>query len=137
MLKKATATKKRPKKQYIIMYLFVRAAHFFVHFVAIVQHDYNVKLTSQMFYGENVVYAPVRFFFSLLPLIFTLVAARISHFLTAAIKVSCFSSKEIRLLCFLSLALALSLLSTSVQTIKFNRKTKKKLGFVVVFPLTL
>ena len=56
-----------------------------------------------MFYRENVVYAPVRFFFfffSLLPLIFTLVAARISHFLTAAIKVSCFSSKEIRLPCF-------------------------------------
>ena len=39
----------------------------------------------------------VRFYFSL-PLIFTLLAASISHFLTAAMKFSCFSSNEIRLL---------------------------------------
>ena len=56
-------------------------------------------------------------FFSL-PLIFTLVAASISHFLTAAIKFSGYSSNEIGLLClfvfFLSLALALSLLSTAM-----------------------
>ena len=51
------------------------------------------------------------FIFSL-PLIFTLLAAGISHFLTAAMKFSCFSSNEIRVLCFQSLALALSLLST-------------------------
>ena len=38
----------------------------------------------------------VRFYFSL-PLIFTLLAASISHFLTAAMKFSCFSSNEIRL----------------------------------------
>ena len=49
-------------------------------------------------------------FFSL-PLIFTSVAASISHFLTAAIKFSYYSSNEIGLLCFLSLVLALSLLS--------------------------
>ena len=42
-------------------------------------------------------------FFSL-PLIFTLLAARISHFLTAAIKLSCFSSNKIDLFCFLSLS---------------------------------
>ena len=48
------------------------------------------------------------FIFSL-PLIFTLLAVSISHFLTAAMKVSCFSSSEIRLLCFQSFALALSL----------------------------
>ena len=36
----------------------------------------------------------VRFYFSL-PLIFTLLAASISHFLTAAMKFSCFSSNEI------------------------------------------
>ena len=42
---------------------------------------------------------------------FTLLAASISHFLTAAMKLSCFSSNEIRLLCFQSLALAFSLLS--------------------------
>ena len=51
------------------------------------------------------------FIFSL-PLIFTLLAASISLFLTAAMKFSCFSSHEIRRLCFQSLALALSLLST-------------------------
>ena len=51
------------------------------------------------------------FIFSL-PLIFTLLASSISHFLTSAMKFSCFSSYEIFLLCFQSLALALSLLST-------------------------
>ena len=55
-------------------------------------------------------------------LIFNLVAASISHFLTAAMKLSCFSSSEIGLLCFLSLVLALSLLSTSMWTLKFSRK---------------
>ena len=35
-----------------------------------------------------------------LPLIFTLLAASISRFLTAAMKFSCLSSNEIRLLCF-------------------------------------
>ena len=43
------------------------------------------------------------FIFSL-PLIFTLLAASISHFLTSAMKFSCFSSNEIFLLCFQSLA---------------------------------
>ena len=38
--------------------------------------------------------------FLALPLIFTLVAASISHFLTAAIKFSCYSSNEIGLLFF-------------------------------------
>ena len=74
--------------------------------------DYNVKFPSCTFYGGNVPCVPVRFFFfhcrsfsPWWPL----------AFLTATIqKLSCFSSKEIRLLCFLSLALALSLLSTSV-----------------------
>ena len=48
------------------------------------------------------------FIFSL-PLIFTLLAVSISHFLTAAMKVSCFSSSEIRILYFESFALPLSL----------------------------
>ena len=43
---------------------------------------------------------PVRFYFFSLPLIFTLLAAKISHFLTAAMKYSRFSFYEIRLLCF-------------------------------------
>ena len=46
--------------------------------------------------------------------LFYLGAVRISHFLTAVIKFSCYSYNEIGLLCFLSLALALSLLSTSM-----------------------
>ena len=66
---------------------------------------------------------------------FILVAASISHLLTAAIKFSCFFSgrKEIRLLFkffLLSLALVLFLLSTSMQTQKF---TRKKIGFVDAF----
>ena len=49
-------------------------------------------------------------------------------FFTAAIKVSCYSSNEIDVLCFLSLALALSLLSTSMKKlIKSNRKKESAL----------
>ena len=54
----------------------------------------------------------VLFTFFSQPIILTLVAASISLFVTAAIKFSCYSENEIGLLCFLSLALALSLLST-------------------------
>ena len=60
--------------------------------------------------------------FLALPLIFTLVAASISHFLTAAIKFSCYSSNEIGLLFFfLFLALALSLLARPMKTLKLSR----------------
>ena len=62
-----------------------------------------------------------------LPLNFTLLAASISYFLTAAIKFSCYSSNEIGLLCFLSLALALSLLSTPIKTLKLSRKKESAL----------
>ena len=48
----------------------------------------------------SVVCGPLHFFFFSLPLIFTLVAAGISRFLTTAIKFSCFSYNEIGLLCF-------------------------------------
>ena len=34
---------------------FARVAHFFVHFLAVVLHDYNVKLPSCTFHGGNVV----------------------------------------------------------------------------------
>ena len=47
---------------------------FFVHFFAVVLHDYNVKLKkflSYTFFGRNVVHVLVHLFFSL-PLIFTL-----------------------------------------------------------------
>ena len=43
------------------------------------------------------------FIFSRLSVIFTLLAASISHFLTAAMKFPCLSPNEIRLLCFESL----------------------------------
>ena len=98
---------------------------FFVHFLAVILHDYNVKwkfqkIPSYTFYGGNVVRVLVcvcvflllllvlllLFFFSL-PLIFTLVAANISYFLTAPSKFSCCSSNKKCLLSFLSLALAL------------------------------
>ena len=78
------------------------------------------------FYGRNVVRVPVRIFFHC-PLIFTLVAVKTFHFRTAAIKFSCFSSKKISLLSFSSLALALSLLSTSMLTFKFNRSKDSSL----------
>ena len=99
---------------------FISAALFFVHFFAVVLHDYHVKLPVARFM-EEMLYV-FRFTFFLPPLIFTLVAASISHFLTAAIKFSCFSSNEIGLCCcccniYLFLALALSLCSTLMQTL--------------------
>ena len=98
-------------------------------FFAVVLHDHNVKLGQKLpsykFYGGNVVCVPVPFFS--LPLIFALVAASISHFLTAAITFSPYSSNKIGLICFLSLALALSLLCTSMQTLKLSRKKESVL----------
>ena len=60
-------------------------------------------------------------FFSL-PLIFTLVAASISHFLTAPNKIFMFLFQQNWLPSGLSLALALALLSASRYTLKFSRK---------------
>ena len=60
----------------------------FVHFFAVVLHDYNVKRPGYTFYGGNVI--RLVHFFSLLPLIFNLVAA-----------------SKMSLLFFLSLAVAL------------------------------
>lgn len=63
---------------------------------------------------SNGVPVPVHFSLSLL-LIFTLVAASISQFLTITTKFSCFSSNKIVLkLFFLFLVLALSLFSTLI-----------------------
>ena len=59
-------------------------------------------------------------FFSL-PLFFTLVAASISRFLTAAIKLSCYSSNEIGLLCFfISVSGSFSVVHANVD-IKLSR----------------
>ena len=50
---------------------------------------------------------------------FSLVAASISHFLTAAMKFSCFSSNEIRLLCFYRG-------SSKVELLRYDIQVKKK-----------
>ena len=84
------------------------------------------KLPCYTFYGGNVVCVPAcSLFFA--PVIFTSVAASISHFLTTAIKFSGFSSNKIGLPCFLSLALALSLLFTSMKRLKLSQKKKSAL----------
>ena len=71
--------------------------------------------------------------FCSLPLIFTLGAASISHFLTAAIKFSCYSYDEIGFLCFLSLASSFSVIHISLD---IKIKSKERIGFaVVIFPL--
>ena len=72
---------------------------FFVHFFAVVLHDYNVKLseTSWLRFMEEMSYVFLFIFFSL-PLIFTLVTARISlppplqHFHVVLAKKSVFFS---------------------------------------------
>ena len=65
---------------------------------------FRVEKTSYVFFC---VYVFFFFFFSVLPLIFILVAASISYFLTATSKVSCCFSNKKCLRSFLSLALAL------------------------------
>ena len=70
---------------------------------------YNVKLPVTRFMEEMLYVLRLTFFSP--PLIFTLVAASISHFLTAAIKFSCFSSNEIGLRCCFCCFLLLLLLA--------------------------
>ena len=78
---------------------------FFVHFFAVVLHDYNVKLPEtsllHVFWGKCRTCSPPLFFHcrSFSPCIG---AASISHFVTAATKFSCCSSnkKKKYLLCF-------------------------------------
>ena len=65
-----------------------------------------------------------------LPLIFTLRAANISHFLTATMKFSCYSSDEIHLLCFQSLTLALSV---SVIHMSVNIKNNIEKDITLLF----
>ena len=85
---------------------------FFVRFFAVVLHDYNVNLpeTSSTFFGENVVRVLVHVFqfFTAAHFHLALVAASISHFITAATKFSCCSSNKKCPPCFfISLALDL------------------------------
>ena len=81
-------------------------------------------------------YVVVFTFSFLLPLIFTLMAASISHFLTAAIKFLCHFSTEIGLLCcFISGSSSFPDIHASVD---FKIKSKERIGFVVVvFKLSL
>ena len=59
-----------------------------------------------------------------MPLIFILMAASTSHFLTAAIKFSFYSSYVITLLCYLSLFL--------LQMLKFKLSQKKELALLLL-----
>ena len=108
---------------------FARAAHYFCTFLSRCfaqpecETSRNFLVTSFM---EEMLYVFLFTLFSL-PLIFTLVAGSTSHFLTTAIKLSCYSTNEISLLCFLSLALALSLLSTSMKTLQLSGKKESTL----------
>ena len=114
---------------------FARAAHYFCTFLSRCfaqpecETSRNFLVTSFM---EEMLYVFLFTLFSL-PLIFTLVAGSTSHFLTTAIKLSCYSTNEISLLCFLSLALALSLLSTSMWTLKLSRKKELSLLLLLFF----
>ena len=93
------------------------------------------KLPSYTFYGGNVVFVFCSLFFSL-PLIFTLVAASISHILTAAMKFSCFTSNKIDLFCFLPLFLSLFSSSPVIHVnVDIKIKSKKRISFFVVFYL--
>ena len=69
-------------------------------------------------------------FFSL-PLMFTMVAASISRFLTAVIKFSCYSSNEISRVCFFFIS-GSSSLSAIHANVDFKIKSKERIGFVVV-----
>ena len=99
---------------------------FFVHFFAVVLHDCNVKLPSYTFCGGNVVCVPIRFF------LFSCFFA--AHFHLGGRQHFSFSHRHYKNFCFflqrnlspcvLSLALALFLLSTSVEI-----QSKKRLGF--------
>ena len=103
MVKKKSALGQISKKSN-----FACVADFFVHFFAVFLHDYNVnfhKLPSYKFYGGNVVHLVP---FCSLPLIFTLVATSISHFLTPLQNFHVvLPTKNVSFNCFTSLAVAL------------------------------
>ena len=109
---------------------------FYVHFFAVVLHDYIVKLpdTSKLHVlWRKCCICYFSLFFSL-PLIFTLVAASISHILTAAMKLSCFTSNKIDLFCFLPLFLSLFSSSPVIHVnVDIKIKSKKELAFLLFF----
>ena len=86
---------------------FARAAHFFCTFLCRCFARPQRETFRNFFYGGNVVRVLVHFFFTAAHFHLALVAASISHFVTAATKFSCCSSNKKCILCFLSLALDL------------------------------
>ena len=105
-----------------------------MHFFAVVLHEDNVKLpeTSELhvLWRKCCMWSCSLFW---LPLIFTLVASSISHFLTAAIKFSCYSSNEIGLLCFFISGSSSFFLSTQIKTLKLSRKKESALLLLLLF----
>ena len=105
---------------------------FFVHFFAVILPDYNVKRPETSYL--HVLWRKCRtgsssLFFSL-PLICTLVATCISHFLTAATKLSCCSSnKKMCPLFFISRSSSLSLF--------FSSRSLSFAGLSPTFPFSL
>ena len=83
---------------------FARAAHFFVHFFAVVLHDFNVKLPETRLVTrslEEMSYVSLfTFFFTTAHFHFFIVASSISHFPTATAKFSCRFFNKVWLLCF-------------------------------------
>ena len=80
---------------------------FLVHFFAVVLHDNNVKLPEtsllHVFWRKCRTSVSFTFFFTAAHFHLALVAASISHFVTAASKFSCCSSNKTKcLLCFFS-----------------------------------
>ena len=81
---------------------------FFVHFFAVVLHDYNVKL-PKTFLWRKCRARSRSLFFTAAHFLLALVAASISHFVTAATKFSCCSSnKKMSPLFFISRSRSLS-----------------------------
>ena len=106
---KATRTVKKTTINLISKKATLHVQHtLLVHFFAVVLHDYNVKLpeTSGLHVSWRKCPRCSRSIFFSLPLIFTLVAASISYFLTAATKFSCCYSSKKCLICLLFHSLA-------------------------------
>ena len=82
---------------------------FFVHFFAVVLHYYNVKLPETFSWRKCRTCSRSLFFFTAAHFLLALVAASISHFVTAATKFSCCSSnKKMSPLFFISRSRSLS-----------------------------
>ena len=72
---------------------------FFVHFFAVVLHDYNVKLPKTFMEEMSYVFS-FTFFFTAAHFLLALVAASISHFVTAATNYHVVLPTKKFLLCF-------------------------------------